>query len=56
MRIADLSRDLQVLMVARTMAQEMVDQDPSLTAPEWALLKGQVLRRYGKHLELGDVA
>lgn len=56
MRIADLTSDIEVLMVAREMAQEMVDEDPDLESPELADLRGQVLRRYGKRLELGDVA
>ncbi len=56
MRIADLSQDVAVLMVARAMAQEMIDEDPQLQAAELALLHGQVMRRYGKRLDLGDVA
>jgi ATP-dependent DNA helicase RecG len=56
MRIADLTEDVQILMVARTMAQEMIDHDPTLAADELAELRRQVIRRYGKRLELGDVA
>jgi ATP-dependent DNA helicase RecG len=56
MRIADLCRDSEILVVARTMAQSMVDEDPQLEAEELAELRGQVLRRYGKRLDLGDVA
>ncbi|MCP4886985.1 MAG: ATP-dependent DNA helicase RecG [Planctomycetaceae bacterium] len=56
MRIADLSRDLELLQVARQLAQQMIDEDPELTDPELAELKGQVIRRYGKRLSLGDVA
>ena len=56
MRIADLSRDLELLQVARQLAQQMIDVDPELTDPELAELKGQVIRRYGKRLSLGDVA
>jgi ATP-dependent DNA helicase RecG len=56
MRIADVSRDLDILMVAREIAQEMIDEDPELQAAEMAELRGQVMRRYGKRLELGDVA
>ena len=42
--------------VARRMAQQMIDEDPQLEAPELADLRAQVMRRYGKRLELGDVA
>ncbi len=56
MRIADLSRDLDILMVAREIAQEMIDEDPFLEAAEMTELRGQVMRRYGKRLALGDVA
>jgi len=56
MRIADLTRDLNILTAARQLAQTMIDKDPELQAAELAELRAQVLRRYGKRLELGDVA
>jgi ATP-dependent DNA helicase RecG len=56
MRIADLSRDERILIVAREIAQETIDVDPELSAPSAASLKQQVLRRYGEVLDLGDVA
>ncbi|TWU03583.1 ATP-dependent DNA helicase RecG [Neorhodopirellula pilleata] len=56
LRIADLSRDVEVLKVAREMAQELIDEDPIMDAPELAMLKEQVLRRYGERLDLGDGA
>lgn len=56
MRIADLSRDERILIVAREIAQETIDVDPELSAPAAAGLKQQVLRRYGEVLDLGDVA
>jgi ATP-dependent DNA helicase RecG len=56
MRIADLNRDTEILVVARSMAQSMVDEDPQLEAEELCELRRQVLRRYGKRLDLGDVA
>lgn len=56
MRIADLRRDSEILAVARSLAQSMVDEDPQLEADELAELRGQVMRRYGKRLDLGDVA
>ncbi len=32
------------------------DEDPELSAEEFGELKRQVMRRYGKRLDLGDVA
>ena len=54
MRIADIVRDIDVLVVARTMAQTMIDEDPDLSADNFAGLRKQVLTRYGKRLNLGD--
>jgi ATP-dependent DNA helicase RecG len=56
MRIADLMRDSEILAVARSLAQTMVDEDPQLAAEELSELRRQVMRRYGKRLDLGDVA
>lgn len=56
MRIADLNRDVDILAVARAMAQEMIDEDPSMDAPELAALRDQMMRRYGARLDLGDAA
>lgn len=56
MRIADLNRDVEILAVARAMAQEMIDEDPLLESPALALLRDQMMRRYGARLDLGDAA
>ena len=56
LRIADVLRDTEILQVAREIAQSLIDEDPDLSAPQWEPLKKQLLRRYGKRLELGDVA
>ncbi len=56
MRIADPTRDLEILAVARQLAQRVIDEDPVLADPALNELKGQVMRRYGQRLELGDVA
>ncbi|MGL6194561.1 MAG: ATP-dependent DNA helicase RecG [Thermoguttaceae bacterium] len=53
--IADLSRDRDVLIEARNAANLIVHADPGLAKPEHAKLRTQVLARYGKVLELGDV-
>lgn len=55
LRIADLVRDRDVLIEARTAAAELFAADPGLKAPEHKLLRRQMLRRYGDSLELGDV-
>ena len=56
MRIADLIEDVDVLAVAREMAQAIVDEDPDLSADDLRELRAQVMRRYGRRLDLGDVA
>ncbi len=56
MKIADLHRDQQILLVARSIAQAKLDDDPQLSDPQWAELRSQMFRRYGQQLQLGDVA
>ncbi|TWT53555.1 ATP-dependent DNA helicase RecG [Rubripirellula amarantea] len=56
MMIADLTRDVEILTLARMMAQEMIEEDPDLSDPSFAQLKQQIVRRYAKRLSLGDVA
>jgi len=56
MRIADLTRDQEILLAARRLAQQMIDEDPELSAESLAELKQQVIRRYGTRLQIGDVA
>jgi ATP-dependent DNA helicase RecG len=56
LKIADPLRDIQVLALARELAQQIVEEDPHLASPELARLRAQVLRRYGQVLLLGDVA
>jgi ATP-dependent DNA helicase RecG len=54
-RIADLVRDRDVLLEARSDAVELVRSDPGLSQPEHAKLRKQMLSRYGAVLNLGDV-
>jgi len=54
-RIADLTRDHDLLLEARRDAQQLILTDPGLRDPDHALLRAMVLRRYGKVLDLGDV-
>jgi len=56
MRIADLLRDEATLIIAREIAQELVDQDPELSDDRHARLRAQVIKRYGEAFALGDVA
>ncbi len=46
---------MELLIEARTVAQQMIDTDPGLADPELAKLRHMVLSRYGRSLELGDV-
>jgi ATP-dependent DNA helicase RecG len=55
LRIADLQRDREILEEARQQAQLLVAADPGLKQPDHARLRRQMLQRYGKALELGDV-
>lgn len=56
LRIADLHRDVEILQVAREMAQDWIDQDPEMESEGLEDLKSQVLRRYGNQLDLSDGA
>lgn len=55
MRIANIARDREILEEATRDARSIIAADPGLTAPELALLRRQVLARYGNELDLGDV-
>ncbi|MEM6472948.1 MAG: helicase-related protein, partial [Planctomycetota bacterium] len=56
MRIANLLEDVEILQAARSVAQDMVDEDPELAAPELSHLRKQVMQRYERRLELGDAS
>jgi ATP-dependent DNA helicase RecG len=55
LRIADLARDTDLLLEARQAAFELYRDDPGLSLPDVALLRKQMLSRYGDALALGDV-
>lgn len=55
MRIADIVEDIDVLQVARRIAQEIIDDDPTLAAEPYQLLRKQMMRRYESTLNVGDV-
>ena len=53
--IANILRDKKILEEARADAAALVKSDPGLSDSEHAQLRRQVLVRYGKALDLGDV-
>ena len=53
--IADILRDRSILEEARADAAFLIRTDPGLASDEHHRLRDQVLRRYGKALNLGDV-
>ncbi|MBM3964165.1 MAG: ATP-dependent DNA helicase RecG [Planctomycetes bacterium] len=55
LRIADLSRDSEILQLARSMACEIIATDPLLNLPEHAKLRRQVVAKHGATLEISDV-
>ena len=54
-RVAELSRDLKLLQMARRDAEEMIANNPELEGKEFALLKQRLEKAHGKSLGLGDV-
>jgi ATP-dependent DNA helicase RecG len=54
--VADLRRDYATLLEARADAQQLVEKDPGLANPKFHPLRKQVLARYGKALDLAEVA
>jgi ATP-dependent DNA helicase RecG len=55
LRFGDPIKDRDVLETARADAIALVSEDAKLTKPEHALLRAQVLERYGKTLDLAEV-
>lgn len=54
-RVADLNRDREILEEACADAKELTRLDPGLADPKHAALRKQVLAKYGRVLDLGDV-
>ena len=54
LRVADVLRDQGELLAARDAARRLIAEDPQLSDTEFAVLRRQVLVRYGEVLELGD--
>ncbi|MCA9119901.1 MAG: ATP-dependent DNA helicase RecG [Planctomycetaceae bacterium] len=54
-RIADLTRDGDILEEARADAQHLLGATPNLDTEAWQPVKQRVLLRYGNAMDLGDV-
>ncbi len=54
-RIADILQDEQVLMVARSLAGQLIADDPQLKSPDHSRLLRQVVAKHGKLMPVGDV-
>jgi ATP-dependent DNA helicase RecG len=54
-KIADLNRDRELLLLARTDAAAWIARSPVLDQPDEAVLRRRLLARYGASLGLGDV-
>jgi ATP-dependent DNA helicase RecG len=52
--IADLARDQEILLEARTAARSIVDEGAFMTGGKYTRLKERVIRRYGRVLDLID--
>ncbi len=55
LRVGDLSKDRELLHLARHDAFELVKSDPGLHRPEHALLRQAVIERYGQSLDLAAI-
>ncbi|MFM9063557.1 MAG: helicase-related protein, partial [Pirellula sp.] len=54
-RIADISKDERVLILAKNLAAQVIAKDPELQSPEHARLLRQVVAKHGRLLRVGDV-
>lgn len=54
-RIADISRDEPILVIAKNLAGQVIASDPELKNPDHARLLRQVVAKHGKLMTVGDV-
>jgi len=54
-RIADISKDERVLILAKNLAAQVIAKDPELQSPEHARLLRQVVAKHGRLMPVGDV-
>lgn len=55
LRIADLTRDVELVAIAQQAARELLEADPELLAEDCQRLKRQVLNKHGQMLSVSDV-
>ncbi|MEM8874881.1 MAG: DNA helicase RecG, partial [Planctomycetota bacterium] len=55
MKIADVTKELELLKVARDDAAALLEDDPNLEKPDHAALRNALLRTYGETLDLAQV-
>ncbi|MGC9151240.1 MAG: ATP-dependent DNA helicase RecG [Microbacter sp.] len=51
LRVANLAKDQQMLQFARTIARDLLDEDPMLKRPEHAILKQQLQKKHKKTID-----
>lgn len=55
LRIADLVQDEELLLLARQVARDVLEESPMLEGEQFTLLKKQTLNRYGEGMQLSDI-
>jgi len=55
-KIANLGKDGQILQYARTIAQEILEQDPKLELDDNHLLKNQITKKYKKDIDYSVIS
>jgi ATP-dependent DNA helicase RecG len=55
MKLADITRELELLQICRDDAQDLLKADPKLTAPSRRALRNALLARFGDALPLAGV-
>lgn len=56
LKIADLGKDNQILMLARDEASRILQEDPSLSLPEHAILDSEIKRRWKYEFDWGQIS
>jgi ATP-dependent DNA helicase RecG len=55
LKIADITKEIELLGVAKEDALQLLDADPNLAAPMHRVLKEELVRRFGQSLSLAQV-
>jgi len=56
LKIADLGKDNQILMLARNEAAQILEADPSLKEPEHVILDSEIKRRWKYEFDWGQIS